>query len=303
MSLMPYVRKQINQVLWQKYIREYTHIAKIVKFLGKENLIIDHFAIIGLFPGESHGIPLLNQVFSALGYTPSGRDYLEEKQNEFMWLTPVEAENQKMRETSPQIVIADFNPVDIAPDVQQIILKYMEKMPSFPFRFFHNLCGKVYREDEHAAQTLIQLISFFLEKQTTAMPTFEEYTLVKEHNELLAWALVFGRQVNHFGINVEFLNHYNNLSEFNTTLTQTLGIPFNQKEGLIKGDAMTAIAQSSTEGELVEMQLSDKKIHVQGPFMEFVWRASQGTEKNWKDYFTGFIGQQATKVVESVYES
>jgi len=282
-------------------VREYTHIAKIVKFLSQKPLVLDHFALIDLFPGTSSGIPFLNQLFSALGYIPGGRDYLPEKQNEFMWLTPVEAEHQKMQDVSPQIVIADFNPNDIDTKITDIILKYTSKIMPFPFTLFHRLCGETYRGLQSSAEQLIKLILSFIDKPPEILPTYQEYCVIKEYNELLAWVLVFGRKVNHFGINIEFLEDYANLEAFNHMITHTLHLPLNQKESLIKGDARHAIAQSSTEGEIVEIQLSDKKITLQGPFMEFVWRASQGTSGMWTDYFTGFIGQQATKVVESVY--
>lgn len=301
MSLIPYVREKIHQALWQNTVREYTHIAKIVKFLNPKSLTLDHFALIDLFPGHSSGISFLNQLFSPLGYIPGGRDYLPEKQNEFMWLTPLEAEHQKMQDVSPQIVIADFNPNDIDTKIGNIILKYTSKIAPFPFPLFHRLCGETYRGLQTSAEQLIKLILSFIDKPAEILPTYQEYGVIKEYNELLAWALVFGRKINHFGINVEFLEDYANLEAFNHMMTHTLHLPLNQKEGLIKGDAYHAIAQSSTEGELMEIQLQDKKITLQGPFMEFVWRASRGNSKMWTDYFTGFIGQQATKVVESVY--
>lgn len=303
MSSLYYVREKVIEKLFSHYYQQSAHVQKIVGFLPN-NCVKDHFAVIDL-PSEKSGISVLNQLFSSLGYLPQGRDYLNEKQNEFMWLAPVEALTKTAQEVSPQIVIADFHLDDLSPAIRDIIIKYTRQLSEFPWRYFHQLCGEVYQQSvlkRDAADKLIDLLCDYLHRRDS-IPTQKDYFTVKEENELLAWVLAFGRGVNHFGFNIGLLNQYTDLAEFNQAITHQLKVTLNNRKGLIKGDHTKSIAQSSTEGENLRLPLSDGMITLSGPFIEFIWRAKRCENPvYWQDYFTGFIGQQADNVIESVYE-
>jgi len=301
MSLIQYVRENVIQQLYYNYSRSYVHIQKVVQFLPK-NIVLDHFAIIDL-PSEKSGIFVLNQLFSSLEYIPQGRDYLQNKQNEFMWLAPMDANLKKPIDVSPQVVIADFCLDDLSSEVRDIVIKYTQSLSPLPWREFHRLVGKTYHDDSSAANNLIKMIITYCQRRDT-LPTIHDYEMVKEQNELLAWVLAFGRGINHFGFNVGLLKCYSNLSDFNKSLNEKLQLSLNQKNGMIKGNEIYQIAQSSTLGEEITLPLLDGEIKLLSPFVEFIWRAKKHDNPvYWNDYFTGFIGEQADDVIESVYET
>jgi hypothetical protein len=299
MSLIYHVRESVIQQLYNNYVQAFDHIQKVIQFFP-EKIVLDHFAVIDL-PSEKSGIFVLNQIFSSLGYLPQGRDYLQDKQNEFMWLAPMEANSKKATEVSPQIVIADFCLDDLSPKVKNIIMKYTRHFSIFPWREFHRLVGEAYHDNHHAASLLIKMIVHYCQQRET-VPTVQDYLIVKEQNELLSWVLAFGRGINHFGINIGLLNQYAHFSQFNACLSEKLNIRLNQKNGLIKGDEDKYIAQSSTAGDEITLPLLGGEIKLLSPFVEFIWRAKKVAHPlYWNDYYTGFIGMQADDVIESVY--
>jgi len=303
MSFLSSIRKKILQQLWQNYQAECPQVQKILETLSfnlQKNLVLDHFAMIEL-PGPETGISTLNQILNALNYFPQGRDYLEDKQNEFLWLAPMEARSQSALEADPQIVIADFRLKDLDPKIARIINFYSAKARPFPWQRFHELCGEIYQENSAAEAPFIQLILEHLQHRTWPKPSLRDYYEVREYNELLAWVLLCGRKINHFGINVECLNTHPDLETF-THWIQKLGIPLNQKKGIIQGDSSQYLAQSSTQGELLSIFLEGESVGLHGPFLEFVWRAPLiERPERWKDSFRGLIGKQANQVIEAVY--
>ena len=125
----------------------------------------------------------------------------------------------------------------------------------------------------------------------------------KSHNELLAWVLVRGRQVNHFAWAIHLSKCFSSLEAFNSFLSSSLKIPLNEKGGLIKGRASQGIKQSSTLAAAKWLKLADGMIDLPDRFIEFVWRypKQEGESMLWEDYFTGFIADNADRVVESLF--
>jgi hypothetical protein len=138
------------------------------------------------------------------------------------------------------------------------------------------------------------------------LPTVAEFKTVHAFNELLAWVLVFGRKPNHFTLSVHLLSEFNNLSEFNDFIEKILKLPLNQEGGLIKGQAQSGIAQSSTMGLQETIMLADGNVSLPTGFVEFVWRFPNPTLATkpilWRDYFTGFVANHADYVIESLFQ-
>ena len=305
MSLIGYVRESVIQILWHGYYQYNISNKKIIDFLEKKHcpLLLDHFAIIDL-PSQSSGISVLNQIFSALHYLPQGWDYLPDKQNSFMWLAPIEAENQLAEKASPQIVLADFCLDAMEGYIVDILRAYICQIPPFPWKTFHQLCGAVYHDDYTASQALIKLITAYCQQREWQLPILKDYQIIKNYNELLAWVLIYGKCINHFGLNIQLSGRFESLENFNDLIQQELNIQLNNKNGrLIQGQANKAIAQSATQGDNVSIKLKDGDITLASPFMEFIWRAPLKINPVlWKDYFRSFIGVQADSVIESVYK-
>ena len=81
--MLKQLRQNIVQNLWQTYCQDSHDIQLINAAFAQKGIsryTLDHFAIIDL-PGPHSGIHQLSQIFSAIGYTEQGKDYLTDKQN------------------------------------------------------------------------------------------------------------------------------------------------------------------------------------------------------------------------------
>lgn len=308
MHLLKKVRHDLTKHLWHTYKNTVPHFQIIESALQKRkdhSIILDHFAIIDL-PSQHSGISHLSQIFSALGYIVQGLDYLPEKQNDFLWMVETDAITQSATETLPQIVVADFRLHELPATVKQIIEKYTQEIPPSPLSEIQRLSGKTYLGDELAARQLLSLLIHYFSGRQWSLPTVKDFKTVQEANELLAWVLLFGRIPNHFTISAHLLNGFDSLQAFMDFVAKDLGLALNTQEGIIKGNSAMGIQQGSTLGVPTEIQLADGHLLLPGPFIEFVWRYFKVNDKKstrWCDYYTGFIAQNANKVVESLYEN
>ncbi|WP_342147042.1 2-oxoadipate dioxygenase/decarboxylase family protein [Rickettsiella endosymbiont of Aleochara curtula] len=301
------VKNIVFSQLWENYSSHLTELTTIQSYIQKhfqEELILDHFAIIDL-PGPFTGMDTLSCLFSYLGYRIRGQDYLAEKQNNFRWLSEEVSPETLATEVSPQIVVADFRREALAPQVLKIIDRYAGFAQALDHEQLKLLHQRTLQQDEQAAKQLAKFILNYLQSRDWPLPTLQEYAIVKNQNELLAWVLVMGRQVNHFAWGIHLSKSFAQLKEFNQFLSSTLNIPLNQKGGLIKGNINKGIEQSATQPTLKSIKLADGVIDLSDRFIEFVWRYPK-TEKaeekiRWHDYFTGFVADNADRVVESLY--
>src|SRR5438105_4799589 len=101
--MLKQVRRAIVRQLWDHYHHTTPQIQMIEQRLlakGIPELLLDHFAIIDL-PGPHTGIPVLKNIFSALGFAEQGHDYLPEKQNDFLWMTEVDSVGSQAQDVLP----------------------------------------------------------------------------------------------------------------------------------------------------------------------------------------------------------
>ncbi len=296
---------ELNKALAQHYFQHAPQAASIYQCLLKlnANILFDHFAFIEI-PGTYTGIPLLSWLFSALGYQIEGQGYLSEKQNDFLWLAQTETKIALASEALPQIVIADFRYEEIPHEVLTIIKKYAAQTPPLIVENIEILAKQLANGEVAAWQPLWEIVLSRLTQRQWPLPTIGEYQKVYAANELLAWVLAWGNQINHYTIAVHHLHkHFSSLHAFNAWLIQNLSINLNWKKGEVKGNQQLGLEQSSTQSPPTQLTLADGEIHINEPFMEFIWRFPL-VEKPllWQDYFQGFIANQANYVIESVYK-
>lgn len=299
------VKNIVFSQLWESFRTHLVEIETIQSHIQKhfqEKLIQDHFAIIDL-PGPNTGIDTLTCLFSYLGYEVRGQDYLAEKQNNFRWLSEEIQPDRLVTEALPQIVVADFRREALAPEILKISDYYAgfaQALNRDQLEFLHR---RTLQQDKSAAADLCRVILNYLQTRDWPLPTVKEYESVKNHNELLAWVLVMGRQVNHFAWAIHLSKGFTQLKLFNELLNSTLNIALNKKGGVIKGDINRGIEQSSTQPAIKPVRLADGLIDLPDRFIEFVWRYPKkaGGNRLWHDYFTGFIADNADRVVESLY--
>ncbi len=288
------IKRRIIDCLWDNYVPSIPYY-KIV--FNENKPVIDHLAIIDLPSSECTGIPFMRSIFTRLGFIETGAGYLPEKQNDFIWMTDKEANLSQAKNSLPQVVLADFR-INLLPSkVQKIVQKYVNQAQPFNFSEFDK---HIESGDEEKA---VKMLSEFLLHRSWGLPTVGEYNIVKEENQLLAWVLLFGRKVNHFGVNITFETSYTDLWHFNSHIKTLNYAELNSKEGEVKGGAHQGIAQSSTLGQYIKIKAADGFVETHNSFMEFVWRYPKTKNaKMWGDYFTGFVAENANKVIESLYD-
>ncbi len=279
------VKSRIIECLWNQYIPAIPYYRAV---FSKKRPVLDHLAIIDLPASENTGIPFLKGIFSGIGFKEAGSGYLPEKQNDFVWMLDPDSHGLRAEDALPQIVLADFRIENFSSDTQKVLNKYISTAAKIDI-------SKV-KEDGY--------LEGFLLDRSWDVPTIADYELVKSENQLLAWVLLFGRGVNHFGANITFDGRFKDLWDFNSHV-KTLGFAeLNCKEGEVKGGAHQGIAQSSTLGMSMQYKAADGVVEVNNSFMEFVWRYPK-TESpvRWGDYFTGFVAENANHVIESLYDN
>jgi hypothetical protein len=305
--MLTQVKQKVIEHLWYNYVAKLPIVLRIQSALQKqynETLRLDHFALIDL-PGPYTGIRPLSELFSLLEFEIRGQDYLVEKQNEFVWLAQRAVETQNIKDALPQVVLADFRREALEPQLRKIIDKYAAHATPLDLKSLRYWKKQVLAHNKTASAELLNLILHYLSGRDWPLPTVSEFEIVKKSNELLAWVLVMGRQVNHFGWAIHLSENFANLQAFNQFISETLDIPLHKKGGSIKGNVKQGIEQSSTAAASKTISVADGTITVSEQFIEFVWRhsllASTEVPHLWKDYFTGFIADNADRVVESLY--
>jgi Domain of unknown function (DUF1338) len=296
---------RVFSALWQNYCLDYPLASLIYETVQTQyNLVIpwDHVAFIDL-PGPHTGrIPLI-ELWQSLDYEVRGEGYLAEKQNPFVWLAEKNQAQRLAKQAWPQVVVADFDRAALSPTVRAIVDYYAGFAQPLDRQKLDALKKRALENEVFAKEWIVFIIDY-LKGRDWPLPTVEEFCLVKQHNELLAWVLVMGRQVNHFGLAIHLIEHFSSLQAFNEWIQATLAISLNQEGGLIKGGAQQGIAQSSTAAIKKSILLANGSGELADRFIEFVWRYPKKKNENksllWSAYFTDFIAKQANYVVESL---
>ena len=251
---------------------------------------LDHFAIIDL-PGPYSGIPVLREIFSDLGYEERGKDYLADKQNDFLWMAEKDCFNQPAKNVLPQVVVADFRLDEMPGEIRKII--------------YHYSCQTSPTAVSEIKKFGYQRILQYFSGRDWPLPAIKEFSLVREFNELLAWVLVFGRRPNHFTLSIHLMDAFADLESFHAFVLNETKLLLNQEGGVIKGGIKAGMAQGSTVGISQKVQLSDGEIYIPTGFVEFVFRYPLDPLNHqglWGDYFTDFIARHADRVIESLYD-
>ncbi len=305
--MLKQVRQNLVKNLWQTYRASSLQMRCLEAGLRQRNayqLHLDHFALIDL-PGPHTGLPVLRELFSAIGYVVQGADYLPDKQNDFCWMAEHDSISSPVRDVLPQVVVADFRLDELPSEIRLIIEKYGRLAPPSPLCDARKIIDQLETHPDNVKK-LNKLLTDYLNGRDWPLPTVGEFRLVHEFNELLAWVLVFGRRPNHFTLSAHLLPTFSSLSALHEFVEQTCQLELNREGKIIKGSKLVGIEQGSTAGLCQDIALADGSISIPTDFIEFVWRFPvDDNNKNptlWDDYFTGFVAQHANRVIESLYE-
>ncbi len=286
------------QSLWDSYEKSIPYIGQL---FNDHSYTLDHFAIIDL-PSHSSGIPHLKKIFGELGFLQKGSGYLPDKQNDFLWMAFKGVEKQKAECSTPQTVIADFRLDELSSTTRRVIHKYTSTIKAFDYTGFAQLAKDARHGNKTAEDHLAAAAAQELWSRPWSLPTTKDYLLVKEENQLLAWVLLHGRKVNHFGISIHLNNRYTSLESFNKDIIGSKFVKLNNFAGEVKGNREGGIEQSSTLGREELTPTADGEVLANNSFIEFVWRFPLNDNPlYWGDYYNGFIPKNANNVIESIY--
>ncbi len=241
--------------------------------LPNPSMHLDHLAIIDL-PSARSGRYKLAQFFTQFGYKIVQEALIPERSNPFLWMRNYQYDKCDAHKTPPQIVLADFIIEDLSSAAQAIIKRLTLGIAT-----------------EINASTLLS--------KPWDNITVAEYQLLKAENELLAWVVINGRIINHFGYSVYLDKKYTYLQQF---LKQHYNEnQLNQESGVVKGSKEMGIEQASTIGSVQIHHLIDGTVSSNGAFQEFVWRYPLVHNPYvYTDYFTDFLAGNASKIIESI---
>ena len=313
MNILKIIRQNVINILWQHYCQftpEMQRIQHCLPIPTHATEALDHVALVDL-PGPRTGIAVLCALFESIGYTPRGKGYLPDKQNDFLWMAEQTADQQSLAESLPQIVIGDFRLAQLPKTISNIIIKYANQAPPIPLaliekyiQFLKKRAATSYVYQTGIPRLMIVLKHHLLHRKWP-LPTQLEFESIQAHNPLLAWVLVYGAQPNHFAIAIHHFSAFKDFMTFKNYI-ETQQITLNQEgEGPIKGGFSQGIAQASTIGTTHHLALQEGHITLPTNFIEFVWRYPEPRHclpKKWGDYFRGFVAAQANHVIESLYD-
>lgn len=292
------LRSDIIKLLWSEYK---THIGYLNNLPNGSKLKLDHFAIID-FNSSTSGIGTLSKIFEMLGFHIAGKGYLPEKINDFIWMREPDFLSQEIEVSLPQIVLADFRTNLLSDETQTIIGKYSNNIPEFDFASLEEMLNSLENGDKAKYDDILKLIFNYVNSRPWPAPTTEDYNKIKEEHELIAWVLLMGRRVNHFGIQINDYTNFDNLENFVEHYKQSNSSKINAINGEIKGGARDGIAQASSIGNEISVKTADGSVITHDSFLEFVWRYKNSDKdaKTNSDQYSEFVAKNANYVIESL---
>jgi hypothetical protein len=283
--------------LWDGYIVSIPSFSSI--FPGNVKPSLDHLAIIDL-QSEHFGISGMRSIFEKLGFKHAGSGYLPTKQNDFIWMTSDESYKATPQDSLPQVVLADFRHHELSEKARKILNKYASYAKPIDNQKLDSVIEQALQDPSHIS-TAVDYIESILISRDWPEPSLEDYDTVKAENPLIAWVLLFGRKVNHFGFGIYTTGEYDSIHSFTRKLRDELGLSINIESGMVKGSESTGIEQSSTMGDVIYEQIDGTTITTHDSFMEFVWRHPlRARPKFMRDYHNGFVAENANNIIESL---
>lgn len=252
--------------LWQNYV-EITPSALKVQQLFQQNqdvpIINDHIAL-RTFKHDKVCKEKLASHFEALGYESKGNYYFAKKHldaNHFEHPT----------DEAPKVFISELDIGKLSDKAQNILLNCIEQI----------------EDDAHSAHN-------FLWSGRHWTINVKDYEVLLSESEYAAWMYVWGFRANHFTVSINHLKNYTTILDVNQALKDA-GFELNASGGEVKGSAEQLLEQSSTLGDMQDIQFDDGSKTLPSCFYEFAIRYPHDNG----ELFSGFIEGSADKIFDS----
>jgi hypothetical protein len=251
--------------LWSDFITRLCPSADEIHQLMTEHEALenDHIAL-RTFNLPSVGIDVVAAPFLAMGYRACGEYLFESKK-----LSAKHYEHPNP--SAPKVFISELMVEQCSPELQEIV---------------HSLVSQVPDGFDHQQSFLYGGRPWTL--------SYEQYQQLAQESEYAGWLAAHGFGANHFTVNVNQLNNYDEVVEVNRKL-RSVGFTINDAGGEVKGTPEVFLEQSSTMSDRVEVLFSDGKKTIPGGFYEFAKRYPLANGY----LYQGFVAASADKIFES----
>jgi len=125
-------------------------------------------------------------------------------------------------------------------------------------------------------------------------PNFQLYNSLLDESEYAAWLYVNGFCSNHFTVDINKLDTFNNITEVNNFLKEN-GYELNTSGGEIKGTPELFLEQSSILADKFIAEFEEGHKEITSCYYEFAFRHKMSNG----ELFKGFIANSADKIFES----
>lgn len=301
MEQIDIARRKIINFLWDKFKREVPEANLVASRLASIGApcLLDHMAIMDL-PGPRGGIAALQEIFSLLDYKVDGADYLAIKKAPFVWMSVKDAGKCDPATVSPLLVLGEFRLSEFDPQIAAVITRIASSQKPAPLEEMRSLAAQAKAGSAAAGDKLADAVTSFLVTPPSEKITKEEIELILQnrHHDVISRVLVFGNEVNHFGLSIHLANKWKSLEEFNDFISNSGEIILGQMGGrLITGSVKEGLQQSATQARWSPIALPGGETDFPNKFIEFDWRArlrgEAGTPACWEDFHQGFFAMNA----------
>lgn len=250
--------------LWEQYIGLCPSALKIRELLESKGILVnDHIALRTLDDPRINRMVLATH-FEEMGYTVKGQYHFEDKKLDAIHL-------EHSDPLAPKVFISELIRSAFSEEIQTQLKKMVDQIP----------------EKWQGRQDLI------FQGRLWSLPSYDMYENLRKESEYAAWFYVYGFCANHFTLYVNYLDAFSGLEELNKFLISN-GFKLNTSGGMIKGDPIVFLEQSSTLADLIEVEFQEGKFHIPSCYYEFAYRYQKGNS-----IFNGFVTQSADKIFES----
>ena len=250
--------EKLFETLWETYSRVAPQVTEIKKLFEKNGDTVknDHIAL-RCFNFPESSIDNLTGKFLEVGYSLKDRYEFPNKHLEAVHLE---------KEGSPLVFISQIK---------------MEK--------FSHLARRIIKETVLPAIDSYTAEDFICGGRNWEI-NYSDYLALLKESEYLAWLYVFGFVPNHFTIDVNELDSFDDISDVNDFLKKE-GYELNTSGGEVKGSMQDKLRQSSTKAQKIKINFTDQKnVKIPSCYYEFAQRYNN---------FKGFIADSADKIFES----
>ncbi|MBX2986934.1 MAG: DUF1338 domain-containing protein [Bdellovibrionaceae bacterium] len=257
--------EQLLQDMWLDYCALNPSAKSIYDLLTRqgETVLNDHIAF-RTYNLPKVGLDRLAEPFLNFGYKAKGEYHFKEKK---LFARHYEPTDMRL----PKIFISELLVGEFSPALQKKVRELVEQVPESKVKDPRFLCSGRPWQVAHA-----------------------DYEMLAKESEYAAWMSAFGYRPNHFTVNVNAMEKFNDIHRLNQFLQEN-GHVMNASGGLVKGSPEAMLEQSSTMAREVPVDFTDGRFQVPACYYEFAKRYPQPNG----ELYHGFIEKSADKIFES----